>query len=303
MDLKYRHFSPAPFGLEFEIDVNELNKYGINILTYPPSKESYSRLVDNAMMKYCSEFASEEDIQMCNDAMGVYFQCGVLEEEIPHTYLDSTTSTILHCKIFFYARNVEQYTDLFTEKPIHDIRELLTGGSTLPNDMGENTMLNEQFGNGENFPNNFDYQHAQNPLELIERMQDFYDKQYSKNAPDFKNARRYTPASYEETHDDLYQSANTFIFEFTDIENVIECAKGVSVGSTPLTNTGRLYHHEGKYYLALDILNSVPDSDVRNFLSRLTEYGKVSEVTKEVMFEYYKEIIGEDAVSVLAASF
>jgi adapter protein MecA 1/2 len=90
-----------------------------------------------------------------------------------------------------------------------------------------------------------------------------------------------------------------FVIRFQDFEHLVSLAHRIS--NSDFYNS--LYSFEGKYYLFVEFADEDQIEELDNLLSILLEYGDESQVTIYRLQEYGKEIILENALSVIAKHF
>jgi adapter protein MecA 1/2 len=90
-----------------------------------------------------------------------------------------------------------------------------------------------------------------------------------------------------------------FVIRFQDFEHLVSLSHRIS--NSDFYNS--LYSFEGKYYLFVEFADEDQIEELDNLLSILLEYGDESQVTIYRLQEYGKEIILENALSVIAKHF
>ncbi|RKD25678.1 adaptor protein [Ammoniphilus oxalaticus] len=109
-----------------------------------------------------------------------------------------------------------------------------------------------------------------------------------------------------EYDDDIYEMEVTLeesddvIYYFQDFEYLIDACHRVR---EVLTEGGKIYGYNERYYLVLDELDLENQSLYNTVIALLSEYGEASTVTKYVLAEYGKLVIGENAVEQLCEHF
>jgi adapter protein MecA 1/2 len=108
---------------------------------------------------------------------------------------------------------------------------------------------------------------------------------------------------YKETEEELPEGEEEgslqFIIRFQDFEDVISLSHRVQ-----LQDIGnRLFLYENTYYLYIEFPDNVEEEHLDNTLSLLLEYGSESQLTIHRIEEYGKEIIAEQALTVISSHF
>lgn len=91
------------------------------------------------------------------------------------------------------------------------------------------------------------------------------------------------------------------IYEFVDIEDVIQAAHRLFPHRELTETGGALYYHEGKYYL--HFAETLPAEAEETLVAILSEYGVATAKSPYVMMEYGKVIQEEQAVRELYDAF
>ena len=91
------------------------------------------------------------------------------------------------------------------------------------------------------------------------------------------------------------------IYQFDDIEDVINASVRLFPYIHETEQGGALYHYEGRYYL--HFVEVLPEKVEERLAAILSEYGKTTTVSPYVMMEYGKTIQAEDAVKELYDAF
>jgi adapter protein MecA 1/2 len=109
--------------------------------------------------------------------------------------------------------------------------------------------------------------------------------------------------NYDE--DDIYEMEVTLeesediVYYFHDFEYLIEAchrAKGI------IPEAGSVYYYNNRYYLVLDEIE-LESHPYQGLIAVLSEYGEASTTTKYMLAEYGKQVIAENAISVLCQHF
>lgn len=95
------------------------------------------------------------------------------------------------------------------------------------------------------------------------------------------------------------EESDSIIFAFSDFEDLISAVKRVN---RYLFCGGQIYFYKNHYILVLDQLD-VLEKEVDNIIALLSEHGEASPVSKVMLEEYGKVIIGEDATKVIISQF
>lgn len=109
-----------------------------------------------------------------------------------------------------------------------------------------------------------------------------------------------------EYDDDIYEMEVTLeesddvIYYFQDFENLLDACRRVR---PVLSEGGKIYRYNERYYIVLDELNIENQSLYHTVIALLSEYGEASTVTKYVLAEYGKQVIGENAIEQLCEHF
>lgn len=312
MTLKYRQFLPEEYGVRFQVELTELKNNGIDLgVTYLPSKTTVDRILEDALEKYRMEYATSKDLHYLNGDSPMFVQLGLLDVVKEHPYLEAQSfEKVLSVHIYFNPGNAALYNDIFNEVStgleIHDIDELLNGTfkkqSQLQHLMKPDLWDESSDGANNDFENvsnalsedDMDLDTSfENPFEVVKKLESVFgvDRMRERNR------------NFHKHNDDKEETYSSFILEFTDIEDVISCAKAMIHSDTGLKTKQSLYFNDGNYYLDVLLPDYVAESSIKNYLSRLSEYGVYSEVTKEVIAEYYKNIIADEAFNCLSSSF
>ena len=91
------------------------------------------------------------------------------------------------------------------------------------------------------------------------------------------------------------------IYQFDDIEDVINASVRLSAHMHETEQGGALYHYENRYYL--HFVEVLPAKVEERLAAILSEYGKTTTVSPYVMMEYGKIIQAEQAVKELYDAF
>ncbi|MDE0562133.1 adaptor protein MecA [Exiguobacterium sp. B2(2022)] len=91
------------------------------------------------------------------------------------------------------------------------------------------------------------------------------------------------------------------IYQFYDIEDVINASIQLFPHIHETEQGGALYHYEGRYYL--HFVEVLPEKVEERLAAILSEYGKTTTVSPYVMMEYGKTIQTEQAVKELYDAF
>jgi adapter protein MecA 1/2 len=90
-----------------------------------------------------------------------------------------------------------------------------------------------------------------------------------------------------------------FVIRFQDFEHLVSLAHRISLSDYH----NSLYSFDGRYYLFVEFADEDQVEELDNALSILLEYGDESQITIYRLQEYGKEIISENALSVIAKHF
>jgi adapter protein MecA 1/2 len=92
---------------------------------------------------------------------------------------------------------------------------------------------------------------------------------------------------------------NFIAFSFSDFEDLVNVVKNVR---NYVAESGSVYHYNNHYILLLNE-NEFKIDDYDSITAILSEFGSISSLTKEYLFEYAKPIIKGDAIKVLTEYF
>jgi adapter protein MecA 1/2 len=106
---------------------------------------------------------------------------------------------------------------------------------------------------------------------------------------------------HKETDEPLEKEEESlqFMIRFQDFEDVISLSHRVHLDDI----ANRLYLYENTYYLYVEFKEDVEEEQLDNTLSLLLEYGTESQLTIHRIEEYGKEIIAEQALTVINQHF
>ncbi|MEW9669711.1 genetic competence negative regulator [Ammoniphilus sp. 3BR4] len=96
------------------------------------------------------------------------------------------------------------------------------------------------------------------------------------------------------------EESEDIIFYFHDFEHLVEaCHRAIAV----VPDGGRVYSYNNRYYLVLDDIDMDNQQLYHTIIALLSEYGEASTVTKYVLAEYGKQLVGENAIQILCQHF
>lgn len=103
----------------------------------------------------------------------------------------------------------------------------------------------------------------------------------------------------EELIEELDDESLQFLIRFQDFEDVISLSHRIQLAETK----NRLFLYENNYYLYVEFSEDIEEDQLDNTLSLLLEYGSESQLTIHRLEEYGKEIIKEEALTVISQHF
>lgn len=103
----------------------------------------------------------------------------------------------------------------------------------------------------------------------------------------------------EELIEELDDESLQFLIRFQDFEDVISLSHRIQFADTK----NRLFLYENNYYLYVEFSEDIEEDQLDNTLSLLLEYGSESQLTIHRLEEYGKEIIKEEALTVISQHF
>lgn len=109
-----------------------------------------------------------------------------------------------------------------------------------------------------------------------------------------------------EYDDEIYEMEVTLeesddvIYYFQDFENLLDACRRIR---PVLSEGGKIYRYNERYYIVLDELDIDNQPLYHTVIALLSEYGEASTITKFVLAEYGKQVIGENAIKQLCDHF
>ncbi|KAA0546524.1 adaptor protein MecA [Bacillus sp. BGMRC 2118] len=103
----------------------------------------------------------------------------------------------------------------------------------------------------------------------------------------------------DEVLDEIEDESLQFLIRFQDFEDVISLSHRTQLQSCH----NQLFLFENNYFLYIEFPEDIEEEQLDNTLSLLLEYGTESQLTIHRLEEYGKEIIKEDALTVISHHF